>query len=139
METNTVTQTLPDKATKVVGDARAWADGWSRAADFMEANPEIVEEASASDHGSYVLHYISDQAEPIPFLADAAEKAVAAGAVVRPYQSSGFGGINIVFGPVRIQIYTEIGKVYARQVVGTVEQVEYAPLFSIPSQDGEEK
>lgn len=130
----TITEQVPPKTPPAVTEAVALSAGWGRIAEFLTAHPEIAEGAG-HDGGLRVLRCISTMADPLPFIASAAQACVAAGGRVEAHHSN-YGGVRLHFGPVHIYVYADLDKVFSSRVTGVVEKVEYAPLFDLPQQDG---
>lgn len=131
----TVTQTPPvseRETPRSVTEATAQAAGWGELAAFLSDHPEIAKRARIAR--VYMLCYVGHLDDPASFMADAARACVDAGGRVEPYQSDRFGGVNLWFGPVHLQVYADIDRVFTRRVTGVVDKVEYTLTFDLPEQ-----
>ncbi len=133
---HTVTQPISDKAAEAVEKAEQWASAWAKMAALLGEHAYLAER-SGTINGHYILCYISQEIDAVPFIERAIADAVAFGGVVEEYHGNSYAGVQINFGPTYLQVYAETARVFAQQVVGQIDDVRFAPLFSIPSQDGE--
>ncbi len=135
---STVTQPISDKAAEAIEKAELWASAWTQMAAFLGKHAYLAERVGIVN-GHYILCYIPQEIDAIPFIERAIADAMAFGSSVEEYCVNSYAGIQIAFGPTYVQVYAETRRVFAQKVVGQIDDVKYSPLFSIPSQDGEEK
>ena len=124
---------MNEHVTNLLAKTTELADSWRNVAAFLVSHPEIAERTNP--HSDYLLCSVNSMDDPAAFMAEAAKAAAGWGHRVEEYRDDRWGGINIWFGPIHLQIYAEVGKVFARRVVGLVEKVEYVPIFDLPQVD----
>lgn len=113
---------LGARASKAIAQAKEYAWGWAKLAQFLSDNPDFAE--TADTHPSSVLAYLLPDEDPLSRMADVARRGIAAGARVEKEYDEDYGKVQLHFGPVYLQVYTNRGEVCERVVVGTREVVE---------------
>ena len=125
MDTTTVTHPALNKADQAVQAATSLAQSWSQVAGFLADNPDIAANAG-SDQSTQRMHvFVGHKPDPVTVIADAARRAVAAGAEPVEHSHHTFGGVCLRFGRVEVYVYARSEQVCQPVTVGMVPDVRH--------------
>lgn len=139
--TDETAEAKPDvEQPKSVTDALEFARDYQLMADFLAAHPDL---AARGRHDGYHRFLVSVNlaSEPLEEIASALRAAKKAGVKVEEYVSTTYGGIQICFGRVRLQVYAAADKVLREVVVGQVPDVRRSLAIDLdgnPREDAEQ-
>jgi hypothetical protein len=111
-----------EAGVKVVADAKEYARGWAKLAQFLADNPDIAKGANA--YSDKALVYLAPGDDTVSRLADYTRRGLAAGARVEKSYGDDYGKVLLHFGPIYLQVYSLRDEVCERVVLGTREVVE---------------
>lgn len=113
---------LSVRAAKAIASAKEYTWGWGKLSQFLADNADIADNAHA--YSDRVLIYYTPDESPLARLADITRRGIAAGARVEKSYDDDYGKVQLHFGPVYLQAYSNRAEVCERVVVGTREVVE---------------
>lgn len=121
--------TLSERGQKAYADTMNMVIGWTQVAEFLSANPDILDQAYA--HDDNVLVCLSYSGSVMDRLADYARRAKAAGARVEKEYGDLFGGVKLWWGGVHIWAYANREQVCERVPTGVETVTKEVPDPSV--------
>lgn len=107
---------------EAVRDVLEYANAYQQMAAFFEANPDLAAQARNDGRGNFLICVVWTK-DPLGEIKAAIRRANEAGVPVTEYVSEKYGGVQLNFGPVWIQVYASAEQAVRQVVVGHVPDV----------------